>query len=59
MAKNINKVPKYCKGCQHLWTHGIETGGHSAWCCNFEGGPAARKVGHCKNVGGKNLKHKG
>jgi len=55
---NINKVPKYCKGCTCLWTKGIKTGGHSAWCCKFQGGPASKKLGHCKNVGGRVFKKK-
>ena len=42
----INKVPKRCKGCTYLWTHGIKTGGHSAWCGNF-GKPAANAKSEC------------
>ena len=51
----INKSPKYCKGCMHLWTQGIKTGGHSAWCCKFSK-PSSKALGHCKNNDGRNLK---
>ncbi len=49
---NINKIPKYCKKCIHLWTKGIKTGGHSAWCCKF-GKPASKSTGQCKITNSK------
>jgi hypothetical protein len=49
-----NPIPKHCAGCDMLWTGGVKDGKHDRWCCQY-GKPAAKAVGHCKNVGGKKV----
>ena len=45
----MKKVPKECKSCLRLWTHGIKEGGHNMWCTAYQGAPSYKQIGHCKN----------
>lgn len=43
------QIPKECKNCTRLWTHGIKDDKHNKWCC-AHGGPAYKMIGHCRNT---------
>lgn len=58
MAKR-NTIPDKCKLCVYLWTQGIKDGKHNMWCCAYQGGPAWKLIGHCKNTGYSMFKPKG
>ena len=45
------KIPKECKSCTKLWTQGKKDGKHNMWCCAYEGSPAWKQIGRCKNDG--------
>ena len=47
----VKKIPKECKNCIHFWAGGIKDGKHDRWCCAYQGGPAPKMIGHCKNTG--------
>lgn len=41
------KIPKECKNCPHIWTHGIKDNIHDMWCTEYQK-PVYKAIGMCK-----------